>query len=158
MVAPVNQKNFDNLCDALGHPEWRTDERFATIRAREHNWAVLMSLIEEWTVQRPGAECEDVLMKARVPCARYASVSELVDDEELRSNGTFAEVVDRSGSYLVPNPPFKFSETPAEAQGWVAEVGENRHGILSDILGMSDEQIAALEASGVIAHGMKRLA
>jgi CoA:oxalate CoA-transferase len=150
MVAPVNQKNFEHLADTLGHPEWKADVRFATIRAREHNWGELMDKIEEWTVDRPAGECEDILMRARVPCSRYKSVADLLADEELCSNGTFAEVADRSGKFLVPTPAFKFSNVSIKPQEWVADVGENRNEILSGVLGLSDDEIRELDSSGVV--------
>jgi crotonobetainyl-CoA:carnitine CoA-transferase CaiB-like acyl-CoA transferase len=150
MVAPVNPKNFDNLCDALGHSEWRTDPRFATIRAREHNWAQLMQLVEAWTIERTGAECEDTLMKAGVPCARYKSVAELVADQELRSDGSLAEVADRAGAYWVPNPPFKFANASAVARPWVAALDENQSEVLREVLGLAESEIAELARSGAL--------
>ena len=78
MVAPVNQKNFESLAEAMGKLELKTDARFCTVRAREQNWSALMEQIEEWTIGRGARACEDVLMKAGVPCSRYASVAELV--------------------------------------------------------------------------------
>jgi CoA:oxalate CoA-transferase len=70
IVAPVSQNNFENLCDAVGHPEWKTDERFATIAARTARWDELMGLVEQWTMARPAQECEDKLMTAGIPCSR----------------------------------------------------------------------------------------
>lgn len=150
MVAPVNQKNFEHLAVTLGHPEWKTDVRFATIGAREHNWDELMDEIEKWTVDRSAAECESILMRARVPCSRYKTVAELLADEELRSNGSYAEVADGSGTFLVPNSPLKFSNTRIVAQNWVADVGEHGDEILGGILGMSQTEIDQLDGAGVI--------
>lgn len=150
MVAPVNQNNFENLTETVGHPEWKADPRFATIRAREHNWGALMNAIEEWTLQRSAAECEELLMRARVPCSRYRSVAELVFDDELRCDGSYAEVSDKSGSYLVPNPPFRFSDGSVRAEDWVVDNSENRREILRDLAGLSDDEIGALEAAGVV--------
>src|SRR3546814_7402663 len=35
IVAPVSQNNFERLAEAVGHPEWKKDARFAT-RSEEH--------------------------------------------------------------------------------------------------------------------------
>ena len=111
-----------------------------------------MNVIEEWSVDRSAADCEEILMRARVPCSRYKTVADLVADEELRSDGSFAEVGDRSGKFLVPNPPFRFSNASVNAKDWVADVGEHGDEILSGILGMSEEEIRELDSSGVIGH------
>ncbi len=70
IVAPISQNNFERLTEAVGHPEWKTDPRFATIGAREQNWDLLMSLVEEWTKERPALDCENILMAAGIPTSR----------------------------------------------------------------------------------------
>jgi CoA:oxalate CoA-transferase len=48
----ISAKNLEALCDAISHPEWKSDPRFATVNAREQNWDQLMSLVEGWTSTR----------------------------------------------------------------------------------------------------------
>jgi len=38
IVAPISQRNFEQLADAIGHPDWKTDVRFATAQARSTHW------------------------------------------------------------------------------------------------------------------------
>ena len=59
MVAPTSPKNFEQLTEAVGHPEWRKDPRFLTNADRNANWATMLSLVEEWTSQRSSAEAEE---------------------------------------------------------------------------------------------------
>jgi crotonobetainyl-CoA:carnitine CoA-transferase CaiB-like acyl-CoA transferase len=88
MVAAVTPKNVEVLFDVIGHPEGKTDPRFATVAARrKSNWGALLELIEGWTRQRSGAECERILMAAGVPCSRYRSVAEAMDDPQLAERG-----------------------------------------------------------------------
>ena len=47
IVAPVNQRNFEQLADAVGHPDWKADPRFATVAARTTNWDALMAADRE---------------------------------------------------------------------------------------------------------------
>ncbi len=150
MVAPVNQKNFENLADAVGHPEWKSDKRFSHNSQREKHWSQLMAGVEEWTQQRSAIECEEILMRAHVPSSRFKSVPDLLADPELRTNGAFAEVADASGKYLVPNPPFRFSNADVHAREWVSDVSENRAQILRDIVGLNDAEIQELERSRVV--------
>jgi crotonobetainyl-CoA:carnitine CoA-transferase CaiB-like acyl-CoA transferase len=150
MAAPVNQKNFEQLADAIGRPELKSDVRFKTPQAREKTWDTLMTLIEEWSCDRAAADCEEILMRAGVPCSRYKTVADQLVDQDLLSNGTYAEVTDRSGKFLVTNPPFKFSNASVEAEPWVADLGEHQNEILGDMLGISAAELTELASAGII--------
>lgn len=144
MAAPVNQKNFEALAIAVGHPEWNQDARFSTILAREHNWGLLMDLIEEWTLDKPAQECEEILMRAGVPCSRYKTVGELLVEPEMIARGSFEEVSDGSGSFSIPRQPFTMSEAPVVSKPYVSDLGEDTVTVLHDMLGMPIEAIEDL--------------
>lgn len=144
MVAPVNQKNFENLAIAAGRPEWNEDPRFCTIPAREQNWSELMGLIEEWTISRPSQECEEIMMAAGVPCSRYATVAELLADPVMEERGTYSTISDKSGAFRIPNQPFRFSEAPTGGAFEVSDVGEDTDSILRDVLNMPADEIERL--------------
>ena len=155
MVAPVNQKNFENLADAIGCPHWKIDPKFSNNRAREKNWAELMRGVEKWTHLRTSKECEKILMNADVPSSRFVGVPELVNDPELRANGSFSQVSDGSGSYMVPSPPFKLSNADVEPANWVSDLSQDRKEILHHIAGYSMEEIQQLESDGTVGINSK---
>jgi len=150
MVAPVNQKNFENLADAVGRAEWKTDARFCTNNAREHHWQELMDMLEEWTIQRTAQQCEDILMKAGVPSSRYATVAELFNDAEMQSRGSFTEISDHSGSYRIPVQPFRFSQAAVVSRPHVSDVGEDTDSILREKLDYSEADIEVARSSGAL--------
>src|ERR1700722_8241640 len=150
IVAPVSQKNFENLAAAVERPEWVQDPRFSTIRAREQNWGLLMTLIEEWTKTRPSLECEEVLMRAVVPSSRYMTVAGLLADAGMVARGTYHRIEDKSGSFMVPRQPFQFSEAPVEPRTHVSDLGEDTVAVLSDVLHLSDARISELRAKKVV--------
>lgn len=147
MVAPTSPRNFEQLSDAIGHPEWRDDPRFLTNADRNANWAMLLALTEEWTLERSAAEAEAILSCHGVPCARYREIGELLDDPQLAARGAFAQVHDDAGVFKVPNPPFRMSGSRVEARDNVARLGEDGAAVLAG-LGVSAETVAALRASG----------
>ncbi|MES2173493.1 MAG: CaiB/BaiF CoA-transferase family protein [Pseudomonadota bacterium] len=147
MVAPTSPRNFEQLTDAVGHPEWRDDPRFLTNADRNANWATLLALTEEWTRERSAEESEAILSRHGVPCGRYREIDELLDDPQLASRGAFAEISDGAGSFKVPNPPFRMSGSRAEARNHVARLGEEGAEILSR-LGVDEAAVAALRARG----------
>src|SRR5262249_3203088 len=58
MVAPMTQANFESLCQAAGHPDWKADARFSSVPARNRNWDEFMRTVEAWTSGRTAEECE----------------------------------------------------------------------------------------------------
>lgn len=150
MVAPVNQKNFISLAQVTEHPEWLEDDRFATIGQREQHWSELMAEIEQWTVTRSARDCEDILMRAGVPCSRYNAVADLLSDPDMIERGTYEEVSDASGPFTVPRQPFLLSEARIASGTHVSDVGEDTEAILSGLLGKSADEIAGLRARKVI--------
>ena len=147
MVAPTSPRNFEQLSDAVGHPEWRDDPRFLTNADRNANWATLLALTEIWTLERSAAEAEAILSRHGVPCARYREIGELLDDPQLAARGAFAQVHDGAGAFKVPNPPFRMSGSRAEARDHVARLGEDGAAVLG-ALGVSADAVAALRARG----------
>jgi crotonobetainyl-CoA:carnitine CoA-transferase CaiB-like acyl-CoA transferase len=133
IAAPVNQRNFEQLADAVGHPEWKADPRFATVGARTENWDALMAAVEAWTASRPARQCEDLLMAAGVPCSRYLSVAEAMADPQIAARGTMARVADGAGSFLVPNPPFRFADSSVGVGPAVPELGADTKAVLGSV-------------------------
>lgn len=147
MVAPTSPRNFEQLSDAVGHPEWRDDPRFLTNADRNANWATLLALTEVWTMERSAEEAEAILSHHGVPCGRYREIDELLDDPQLEARGAFAEISDGAGSFKVPNPPFRMSGSRVEARNHVARLGEEGAGILGR-LGVDEAAVAVLRARG----------
>jgi crotonobetainyl-CoA:carnitine CoA-transferase CaiB-like acyl-CoA transferase len=133
IVAPVNQRNFEQLADAVGHPDWKTDPRFATVAARTTHWDALMAAIEDWTSTRAARDCEAVLMAAGVPCSRYLSLAEAMADPQLAARGSLATVQDGAGAFLVPNPPFQFADASVGVGSDVPALGADTEAMLKKI-------------------------
>ncbi|WP_311267852.1 CoA transferase [Sphingobium sp. WCS2017Hpa-17] len=148
MVAPTSPRNFEQLSDAVGHPEWRDDPRFRTNADRNANWATLLGLTEQWTMERTSAEAEAVLSQHGVPCARYRGMAEVLDDPQLAAREAWTTIHDGAGPFVVPNPPFRMSGSRAQPRDLVAQLGEHGASLLTEELGLSDDAVAHLRAAG----------
>jgi len=148
MVAAVTQKNLDVLFDVIGYTQGKTDPRFATVASKEANWPALLALIEAWTSQRTGAECEAVLMRAGVPCSRYRSVAEAMDDPQVAARGLLAELGADGATFKVANAPYRLSATPTAARAELAPLGAHTDVVLQQHLGMTPAQVTALRQQG----------
>ena len=123
IVAPVNQRNFEQLADATGNAGWRTDPRFATDKARQANWEALMAAIEGWTSSRRARECEDVLMKAGVLLA-LPDRGRSRGDPQIVARRTLASVLD--ARRLIPGAQPALSILPTAL---------SQHGLMVPLLG-----------------------
>jgi CoA:oxalate CoA-transferase len=149
IIAPISQKNFEQMADGLQRPDLKADPRFSTNQARERHWAELMTIIEQWTQQRTGLACEAIMDAASVPCSRFLSVAEAMKDPQLAERGSLSKVHDAAGEFLVPNAPFQFT-TPTAAGPAVSGLGADSAEVLSGLLGISAEDIAHLRRDGVL--------
>jgi crotonobetainyl-CoA:carnitine CoA-transferase CaiB-like acyl-CoA transferase len=150
IIAPISQKNFEQMADAIERPDLKTDVRFATNAARVQNWIELMTLIEGWTEQHSGTEIESIMDANSVPCSRFLTVADAMKDPQLAGRGSLSEIHDRAGRFLVPNAPFQFLGTPAAAGPFVAALGADSADVLSGLLGLSSESIDTMRRDGVL--------
>jgi crotonobetainyl-CoA:carnitine CoA-transferase CaiB-like acyl-CoA transferase len=149
MVAAVTQKNLEVLFDVIGHPEAKTDPRFATVADKESNWTALLDMIEGWTRLRPGAECEAVFMRAGVPCSRYRSIAEAMADPQVAARGLMVELGQGDDTFRVANVPYLMSATPTRARQELAGLGQHTEQVLHEVLALGDGQLAELRSKGV---------
>lgn len=150
MVIPLNQHHFVDLMNCVGRPDLIGDPRFTTTTARIYNYDFLQDEIEPWTRTKTSTEAMEAFEARRLPCATYRGIGDLDGDPQLVHRGMLTEVNDAAGPLKVPNSPFLFSDTHAVVGAAVARIGEHNYDVLSDHLGMTTEEIAALEKSGVI--------
>ena len=149
MVAAVTQKNLEVLFDVIGYPAGKTDPRFATVADKEAHWPELLALIEHWTSQRTGADCETTLMNAGVPCSRYRTVGEAMADPQIAARGTMSTLGEGEHRFQVANAPYRLSATPTRARGRLAQLGEHTAEVLQEQLGLGTADLAGLRAQGV---------
>lgn len=150
LVVPLNQHHFESLADCIGRPDLRDNPKFSTVTARVHNYDDLQDEVEIWTRTQTSAAALAAFESRNLPCAQYRHIRDLEHDPQLFHRGMLTEIEDAAGPLKVPNAPFLFSETHAAVGRSVARIGEHNRETLSGLLGMDDEEIAALEAAGVI--------
>ena len=84
-MAVANQKLFADTCKAMGHPEWATDPRFATIADRVANKPELTRLMEE--VLKTDTK-ENWTQKLRhLPAGPIRTMKEALDEPEVKRRG-----------------------------------------------------------------------
>jgi crotonobetainyl-CoA:carnitine CoA-transferase CaiB-like acyl-CoA transferase len=149
IIAPISQKNFEQMADAMQRPDLKTDVRFSTNQARVQYWTELMAIIEQWTERRTGIDVESIMDANSVPCSRFLTVADAMKDPQLAERGSLSRISDGAGEFLVPNAPFQFS-TPTAAGPAVSELGADSREVLSNLLGLSNGRIDELRSQRVL--------
>lgn len=149
IVNPISPKNFSDLANAVGHPEWLEQFPLNT-KDRLKNWSLLMAELEKWTCERTAEECEEIIREGGCPCSRYRDVWESMHDPQVDAREGVVEINDGAGSYLIPTTPLRLMQSEARPKPFVPELGGNNAEILQSWLGMDQSDIDRLAEQGVL--------
>ena len=149
-VAVLTQEDWKNFCRVIGYPQWTTDEKFSTLAGRKRNEDDLDKHIATWTRGKSAEEVESLMQQGGVAANVVETGEDIYQDPQLAHYGHFREIDHPNiGKVNSEIPPFKFSKSK-DAHTRAPLLGEQNHYVLSDVLGMSDDEISDLYVEGVI--------
>ena len=150
VIVVGNDGQFAKFCEVLGHPEWTTDERFATNPARIRNLAALTPMIVAELAKENRAHWVAALEGAGVPCGPINNIAEAFADPQVKHRGMLFDMPHPSGARLPQvASPMRFRETPLRHEVPPALLGQHTEQILLE-LNYDKEQIRGLKGKGVI--------
>ena len=137
---------------AIGRPELASDERFVDLRVRAANAGAAIEILDAVFASKPLAEWMRILRAGGdfIFC-QVNAVDDLPDDPQVRANDYVVDFQHpRFGPTQVIGLPVQLSETPGSIRLPAPEFGEHTEQILTEMLGYSWEQVAALKDREVI--------
>jgi formyl-CoA transferase len=141
---------WENVCDVIGEPEWKTKEGYATPPERLDKLNEIFDRIEQWTMTKTKFEVMDICNPLNIPVGPILSMKELMEDEGLRATGTIVEVDHpERGRYVSVGCPIKLSESPADVVRSPL-LGEHTVEVLKDVLGYNGEELMRVIESGAV--------
>jgi crotonobetainyl-CoA:carnitine CoA-transferase CaiB-like acyl-CoA transferase len=149
-IACTNDRMFERLAAAMHRPELAVE--FPSMAARLERRADLDAIVQTWV---GAADARDVLAQldaAEVPCGPVASARDLFEDPHVRARENIVTVPSPLGGSLAMVgivPRLTASPGTVESTGPVA-VGAHNEEIYCARLGLTREDLRALEARGVI--------
>lgn len=151
IIATFNDREFVRLADALGHPEWKTDPRFATNGARVAN----RPLIKAAVAQIIGTQTRDhwvrILNAATVSCGPINDMGDIALDPHVIAREMIVSLHHPAfGEVRTPASPHRLSETPPAYRRAPPLMGEHTREVLGEILGLDVAAIDALKSRGAI--------
>lgn len=150
-IAVANDEQWVALRDRLGRPAWAMEPSLSTQAGRREHHDAIDRELASWCAQRTSDEIVDTLWDAGVPVGKVMQPHEQADLPQLEARAFF-EQVDHpvTGPARHSTLPFRFSRGPDRFHRTRAPLlGEHTEAVLRE-LGLSDADIAGLEASGVI--------
>ena len=149
-IGGANDRNFTKIARVLGHPEWLTDERFATNHERVQNQADLAALIEAVTRTEPRAFWLDQLEHAGVPCGPILDYEDALTTPQAIAREMTVDVDHPTlGRLRAIGTPIKMSRTPLNPRRRAPLLGEHTDTVLASA-GYSDDEIEQLRSSGSV--------
>ena len=150
-VAVGNDGQFRKFCEALGHPEWADDARFAVNSVRVENRHALDELIDEALAGAPAASWIEKLKAGGIPCGLINTVAQALADPQTQARAMVETVTHpTAGAVKMLGIPMKFSGTPASVRSAPPTLGQHSDEILRDMLGYDAARIASLRANGTV--------
>ena len=149
-IACENDAQFAAICEVIGRQELVRDERFADVVGRYRNQDALDEIISTWTRERPKQDAAGALQAVGVPAMPVVTVPEILDDDQLRARSFFEPVSHAvAGAWEIEGPHWRMSETPAHIRIPAPAFGEHNDYVFDELLGLSEDEVAGLEAEGI---------
>jgi len=154
VVQIVREHQFEKLADLVGHPEWKTDPRFATRAGYpEHLESVIRPAVEAWAAGRTKLEAARALTEVGIAAGPSNSAPDVIADDHVAARNMLVEMPRSDGvaePVLIPGNPVKMSKVAEGPETRVPWVGEHTATVLREELDLSDADLADLRDAGVI--------
>ena len=150
-IAAVSEPTWQRLMRAIGREDALADPRFATFTSRAEHEDAIDAIIAEWAGARDLETVDAVLQEAGVPASRIYTMADVFTDPHYAAREMLVDVPDAElGSVRQANVVPKLSATPGRIDRAGGQPGADTRAVLSEVVGLSDAAIDALEADGVI--------
>lgn len=132
------------------------EDSFLTMNDEVDTWArrdEIFAKTRDKLKTKTSAEWLELLRAADIWCGPVYGYADLVDDEQIKHNGTFVEYEHPTeGKVKTPGFPIRFSKTPSTVDRGAPVTGQDTRDVLAEA-GYAADKIEALEKSGAIVSG-----
>lgn len=151
-IGGANQTNWERICDVLGHPDWKTDARFATNRDRMVHLDELVDLMNAVVRTRTRAEWQAAFDAAGVPAGPVHTIGEALSHPQTLARGMVVDLVHpQAGPTRAIGCPIHFSASPERTSTPAPLLGQHTREVLQ-AFGLDAAEIDALLAAGVVSE------
>ena len=151
VLSAVADHHFAALCGLMGHPELADEPKLATSVERGQDIERLQRLIGDWVGTLTCDQAIAALESVHLPCSEVMSVDRMFDDPHYQARESIIEVEDPTlGLLKQPAVIPRLNNHPGRVHRGAPTLGADTDAVLSEILGLSPREIAALRDAGVV--------
>jgi crotonobetainyl-CoA:carnitine CoA-transferase CaiB-like acyl-CoA transferase len=151
-ISVETSAQWRSLARGIGRAEWAHDARFETARSRRAGQDEIDAAIQAWARESSAEDASEALLALGVPAA-VVMPTRLGTTLEPIAKSDFVQPIHHAlaGDVPIPTHPFRFESLAGRGLSRPAPMlGEHNEEILRDILGLSDDEVAALTGDAVI--------
>ena len=153
LIALGNDRQFVGLMKVLGLPELGKDPRFALSANRSDNREALFAAIKPVIAAWKSDDLIAALEAAKLPGGRINSIPEALAQPQIEARQMVREIARDDGTPVkFLGFPARLSASPATYRLAPPRSGQDTRRVLSEALGLPDEEIDALAAQGIVAE------
>lgn len=155
MIAATDADMWQKLAVLIGRLDWASDAALKSPEARRGMEHLIEAAIEAWTHPRDADQAMSELQDAGVAAGVARLPIDLLTDKHLGAR-SFLQEVGRAfiGLHKQPSMPIREGAAPYEVRTPAPTLGQHNREVLTELLGLSDAEIAQLESENIIGTTM----
>ncbi|MBS4012893.1 MAG: CoA transferase [Bacteroidetes bacterium] len=152
VVAAGNDSLWKKLCEVIDRKDLLINDHFITNDLRTQNLTNLVKELDSTFATKTAAEWVEIIDNAGVPCGPINTIEKLFSEPQINARNMIVEVEDKkAGTIKIAGNPIKMSLLDERTTRNAApEIGEHNFEVLSNFLGLSEDEVNELKESGVL--------
>jgi crotonobetainyl-CoA:carnitine CoA-transferase CaiB-like acyl-CoA transferase len=151
LIVGGDDNMFPRLLRAMQRPELLADPRFGSMADRMAHTTEIEAEVSAWMLSLDADAIVARLEAQGLPCAKIATIDEVVASEQLRHRGHIVDLQYDGHTVPVQGVTIHLSGTPLTIRNAMPTVGQDDAAVLAGWLGYGTDRIEALRTHGALA-------
>ena len=150
VLSVAGDKVFEQFAKGIGREDLLQSEEYSTAKGRMKNREEINQIAEDWCRAHTIEECM-AAMGDEVPNCKVYTAADIVKDPHFAAREALIQVPTKKfGVLTMQNVTPKLSDTPGKVEWAGPELGANNAEVYLEKLKMTKEELAKLQADGVV--------
>lgn len=151
-ISCVTDELFARLAEAMERPDLAADHVYGKKELRLQYQCDVNEVVRDWCGSHTRAEILERCYAARAPAGPLNTIADIFGDRQFHARRMLVAVddPDLGQTVIVPDTVPRLSETPGRIRHLGPRLGAHTEEVLTEVLGLDEEEIAELKAKEVI--------